>query len=239
MLYLAPFAEEMHKSRRMAALQARRFAAAGYHVLQPDLSGCGDSWGDFGDASWSLWRDDAISALDWLETKAGGPITLWGLRTGAALATDIACTDARVSQLLLWQPVANGEQFINQFLRIKLAAEMLGEGRAQASTKDLIARLEGGEPIEIGGYMLAPAMARELRTVKLASARPRCPVSWFEVGAEDRAGLMPASQRIADDWLQSGIDLKTRTVRGDPFWLTQEITECPALVEASFQVLAP
>ena len=49
-LYIHPFAEEMNKSRRMAALQARALAKAGYAVLQLDLLGCGDSSGDFGDA---------------------------------------------------------------------------------------------------------------------------------------------------------------------------------------------
>ena len=49
-LYCPPFAEEMNKSRRMAALQARAFAKAGYGVLLLDLYGCGDSSGDFSDA---------------------------------------------------------------------------------------------------------------------------------------------------------------------------------------------
>ena len=84
-LYLHPFAEEMHKSRRMAALQARRFAAEGYAVLQVDLTGCGDSSGDFGDATWEAWHDDARRAHTWLLAKAPGPIILWGLRTGASL----------------------------------------------------------------------------------------------------------------------------------------------------------
>jgi len=52
-LYLHPFAEEMNKSRRMAALQSRMLAARGIAVLQIDLFGCGDSSGDFGDASWA------------------------------------------------------------------------------------------------------------------------------------------------------------------------------------------
>jgi len=50
-LYGHPFAEEMNKSRRMAGLQARALARAGYDVLQIDLRGCGGSSGDFGDAS--------------------------------------------------------------------------------------------------------------------------------------------------------------------------------------------
>ena len=46
-LHLHAFAEEMNKSRRMVALQARALAEAGFAVLQIDLHGCGDSGGDF------------------------------------------------------------------------------------------------------------------------------------------------------------------------------------------------
>ncbi|HEU6456255.1 MAG TPA: hydrolase 2, exosortase A system-associated, partial [Roseateles sp.] len=57
-LYLHPFAEEMNKSRRMAALACRKLAQAGHAVLQIDLRGCGDSSADFGDASWADWQAD-------------------------------------------------------------------------------------------------------------------------------------------------------------------------------------
>ena len=46
------FAEEMNKSRRMVALQARALAEDGLAVLLVDPLGCGDSPGDFGDATW-------------------------------------------------------------------------------------------------------------------------------------------------------------------------------------------
>jgi hypothetical protein len=48
-LYVHPFAEEMNKSRRMAALQARPVRSR-LTVLQIDLYGCGDSDGNFADA---------------------------------------------------------------------------------------------------------------------------------------------------------------------------------------------
>ena len=41
-VYVHPFTEEMNKSRRMAALQSRALAGAGFSVLQIDLAGCGD-----------------------------------------------------------------------------------------------------------------------------------------------------------------------------------------------------
>ena len=230
-LYLQPFAEEMHKSRRMAALQARAFAHAGFAVLQVDLTGCGDSAGDFGDATWEAWRDDVRLAHAWLAAQISGDITLWGLRLGACLAVDMAAELAQVTRLLLWQPVNNGEQFLNQFLRIKLASEMLSEGRAKTGTKDLLAMLAAGTSIEVGGYLLSPAMAQHLLLIKLAEQIPHCAVEWIEVGVEAGDHVTPASQRVVDTWRAAGVEVRTRTVPGDPFWVTQEIAECPGLIE--------
>lgn len=237
-LYLPPFSEEMHKSRRMAALQARAMAAQGYAVLQIDLTGCGDSTGDFSDASWSAWLDDASLAHVWLAKKTARPITLWGLRTGALLATNLAQRlHAAVRNLILWQPVSDGSLFINQFLRIKLASEMLSEGQSKSGTKVLLAQLEAGEGVEVGGNMLCPAMARELGSIKLASLTPGCPVSWLEVGAHASTNVTPASQRIVDAWQSAGGRVQAKTVQSDPFWATQEIIECPALIDATLGCL--
>lgn len=232
-LYLHPFAEEMHKSRRMAALQARAFAQAGYAVLQVDLTGCGDSGGDFGDASWEAWRNDAKRAHAWLAAQVSGPLTLWGLRLGASLAVAVAPELSRVSRLLLWQPVLNGEQFLTQFLRIKLASEMLSEGQAKTGTKDLLATLASGASIEVGGYLLGSAMAQQLAQLKLAEQIPNCVVEWIEVGAKAGSHITPASQRVVDAWRTAGTNIHARTILGEPFWATQEISECLALLEAT------
>ena len=236
-LYLHPFAEEMHKSRRMAALQARRFAAEGYVVLQVDLTGCGDSACDFGDATWETWLADARRAHAWLLANTTGPIVLWGLRTGASLAVELATKISGIQCLILWQPVVNGEQYLSQFLRIKLASEMLSGNQAQGETKDLRAKLEAGENIEVGGYLLGAAMARDLTRLKLADIPPPCPVAWLEAGVEEGDSPSPASQRIVDAWRAGGVHVHTRTILGEPFWVTQEITECISLIEATTETL--
>ena len=73
-LFLPPFTEEMHKSRHIVASQARAIAARGYNVLLFDLSGCGDSGGDFADATWQVWLQDATVAADTLMSLGGGPL---------------------------------------------------------------------------------------------------------------------------------------------------------------------
>lgn len=236
-LYLHPFAEEMHKSRRMAALQARRFAAEGYDVLQVDLTGCGDSSGDFGDATWEAWLAGASRAHAWLSANSTGPAMVWGLRTGASLAVELARIQPAIQCLVLWQPVIDGEQYLNQLLRIRLASEMLGGSQAQGGIKDLRIRLEAGESVEVGGYMLGAAMARGLAGLRLVDTPPPCPVAWLEAGAEEGATTGPASQRVIDAWRASGVSVHARTVTGEPFWVTQEITECPNLIAATTAAL--
>jgi len=162
-VYAHPFCEEMNKARRMAALQSRRFAAAGYAVLQIDLFGCGDSSGDFVDARWGIWKNDLRTAASWLNSRVGGTSGLWGLRLGAVLAADVARDPAMgIENLLLWQPVSNGEQYLTQFLRLRLAAEMLADGAAQTGVRELRESLAHGATLEIAGYDCTPNWRRRL-----------------------------------------------------------------------------
>lgn len=68
-VYIHPFADEMNKSRRMAALQAKAFSRVGFGVLQIDLYGCGDSSGEFSEARWHIWKENIDTAVNWLMKK--------------------------------------------------------------------------------------------------------------------------------------------------------------------------
>jgi exosortase A-associated hydrolase 2 len=229
-LYLPPFGEEMHKSRRMAALQARALARAGYAVLQFDLSGCGDSFGDFADATWSRWCADAVSAATWLQARHSLPIIAWGLRLGAVLAVDVQRRCNAFCRLVLWQPVVSGDLYLTQFLRLKLATEMLAAGDTATGTKALRAALDDGQPVEVGGYQLGPPMARELSALKLGELIPNCAVDWLEIAQNAIGTLSPASERVVAAWQTAEIPVNPNVLAGEPFWATQEIVECPALL---------
>jgi exosortase A-associated hydrolase 2 len=236
-LYIHPFAEEMNKARRMAALQARALARQGYAVLQLDLHGCGDSAGDFGDARWETWRADVARGLAWLEQHSGQPAGLWGLRLGALLALDVAQARA-LPGLLLWQPVTNGSQFLTQFLRLKVASQMLTEGDTGGGTAALKQHLAAGRQLEIAGYTLDPALALAIDACVADKLQPpACPVHWFEVAAESGRPLSPAAARVAAALGARGANVATRVVAGPPFWATQEIEECTALLDATIHTL--
>lgn len=238
-VYVHPFCEEMNKARRMAALQSRRLAAAGHAVLQIDLFGCGDSSGEFGEARWETWKRDVVAALDWLKARVSGPVSLWGLRLGAMLAADTARDSGlNVERLILWQPVGSGELFLTQFLRLRLAAEMLAEGAAQSGVRELRQALARGSALEIGGYDLHPQLAAEIEALRLADLVPAAKrVQWLEVIARDAPELGPASRRTLAAWQAKGLDVRAAAVSGEPFWTTLEITECEALLAATEQAL--
>jgi exosortase A-associated hydrolase 2 len=234
-VYVHPFCEEMNKARRMAALQSRRLAAAGYSVLQIDLFGCGDSSGDFADARWKIWKQDLQIALDWLKSRLDGPLSLWGLRLGAMLAADVARDPAMdIEHLLLWQPVGSGELFLTQFLRLRLAAEMLADGVAQTGVRELRETLARGVPLEIAGYDLHPQLAAEVDALSLVDLVPAVKrVHCLEVTAMAEPKVSPASQRVLDAWRSKGLEVQAAAVGGEPFWSTIEVTECEALLAAT------
>jgi exosortase A-associated hydrolase 2 len=231
LVYIHPFAEEMNRSRRMAALAARALAAQGVGVLEIDLYGCGDSSGEFRDARWDIWKRDVALAHGWLAERLGVPVGLWGLRLGALLALDAGVA---ADHLVLWQPVTSGPNFLTQFLRLRLASGMLQDDGVKGGTEALRAELRTGRTMEIAGYELAPELAQAIDALEAAKlAPPRCPVHWFEITAAAGRPLPPAASRIATAWRENGALLTVELLQGQPFWTTQEIAECPALVDAT------
>jgi len=233
-VYVHPFAEEMHKSRRMAALQARALADAGISVLQIDLLGCGDSAGEFGDATWSRWIDDVAEAVRWLHGRTGFVPLLWGLRSGCLLAHAALAKLPATPDLVFWQPVISGKQHLQQFLRLRVAGELIGRaGADRTSTNELRAQLEGGATLHIAGYALSPGLALGLDAADLAPRATRTRVAWLEVSGSDPPEVSPAGQMRVTAWQAAGSEVSAAAVAGLPFWQTQEIAQCAALIDAT------
>ena len=238
-LYVHPFGEEMNKSRRTAALQARAFAAAGYAVLQVDLYGCGDSDGEFADARWDIWKQDLERASDWLARRAPGPIHLWALRLGAALGIAHWRDDPqRYASALLWQPVVDGRAYITQFLRVAVARHAIRGGGARATTQGLRNALASNEPVEIAGYALSPALAGAIDMQDLREwCIPGAHVHWFDVrtpGSEPGA----LTRETLGRWRERGVDVTHHVVEDENFWTSIDVLEANRLVEATTSIYA-
>ncbi len=247
-LYIHPFAEEMNKARRMAALQARALAQAGYSVLQIDLLGCGDSSGDFLNATWQSWVSDVVQGCHWLRHRSNtegmevhhAPLWLWGLRAGCLLAVEAARQLNEACNFLFWQPPASGKALLQQFLRLKVAGDMLGSN-AKGSMENMRQQLAKDSPVEIAGYMLSAGLATGLEHATLAppasKSRTRR-LEWLEVSTREDASLSPASAQIMDQWQQYGFATGRHIAHGPAFWQASEIEEAPALIAATTAALA-
>jgi len=234
-----PFAEELNRSRHVMAAAARALAARGVACIIPDLYGTGDSAGDFGDGTFDGWLGDIEAVAADLAARGYHDIGLIGLRTGALLAAE-AASRIGASSLMFWAPVANGEQFLTQFLRLRVAEAMARGGKDQETTKDLRTRLENGETLEIGGYALTPAMAQALAARKLAEiALPQdLPVHWIEMSQAEPPTLPPAAERAAEALRAKGTAVTLHVVSAPAFWTLQEPEPAPALVARTVEIFA-
>lgn len=235
-LYLHPFAEEMNKSRRMAALASQALARAGCRVLQIDLRGCGDSSADFGDAAWSDWQADVRQGLAWLAAQgdADTPLWLWSLRAGSLLA---AADWGQPVHHLFWQPMTSGKLALQQFLRLKLAAEMAG-GASKGLMEQMKAELAAGRPVEVAGYRLGAALATGLEAARLTPAGAAGRAVWLELSTRPDATWTPVSEQAMQSWRDAGWSVDARLLQGPAFWATTEIELAPALIDATLEALA-
>lgn len=261
-VFAHPFAEELNKSRRMVALQARALAGQGLWVLCPDLHGCGDSPADLVDADWDGWITQLAACAAWLRGAAGGdaagPLWWWGLRHGALLAAAAARQAEPAGGFLFWQPPAQGKPLLQQFLRLRVAAQMVS-GDHRGVLAELKAGLQAGQAQQIAGYTLPAAVANGLDAATLAPPEAAdgrgAQVLWFELSSATAAPAqadgsateppgqpgppqpLPASRPVIARWQQAGHAVQATVLPGPAFWATTEIETADALVDASTAAL--
>lgn len=224
----------------MTALAAGKFAQAGWAVLQIDMLGCGDSSGDFGDASWEDWLADLEAARNWLASEIDGPEWIWGLRAGCLLATEAVKRAGSATNLLFWQPVIGGKQHLTQFLRLQLANSIVNDASGRTGTQELrLQLLDAGKSLEIAGYEITPGLASGLdRAVLELPAGFDGQVICFEVCSDQQGGNSPALHRCISRWQESGIKASAEVAIGPPFWQTVEIEESTDLIDRSLRLLS-
>lgn len=240
LLIVPPFAEEMNKCRRMTTLLAHRLAATDLGILLVDLSGTGESWGDFQDARYELWLDDLAAAQDWIVTQNARLTHVLGIRFGALPALQFARDCETCEQILLWQPAVSGKVVMSQFLRLRIAANMMTKDARGDSVASLTAAFSGGESVEIAGYKVSPELFESIDELRLTELAPRDGqrVAWLQVAAMNDDTMTPASQRVIDKLADQGITIDSRCIQGDAFWKATEITTCEALIDATVAMVS-
>lgn len=238
-LVVPPFAEELNKSRRMFTEVALALAERGVATVFPDLHGTGDSAGEFRDADWQGWLDELRHVADWSRAEGWNLTGLLALRLGCPLAAEFAAgLSTPLQRSVFWQPVTEGERFITQLLRLRVAASMMADQKETVG--DLRKRFASGETLEVAGYELSPRLIAQLDRVKLAdSLSPKlAQVHWMEVVRNAADPMPPASERFVKSAVERLPSLTSEVVAGEPFWTTTEIVTLPELVTRTVERLA-
>ncbi len=243
-VYVHPFAEEMNRCRRMVSLQARALAQAGFATLQLDLMGCGDSSGDFGDATWAIWLDDIDLARQWLTQRYDAPLWLWGARAGCLLVAQSAARSIHATAgLLLWMPVVSGRQHLQQFLRLRMMGEVVrgNQAKPSAGTAHLLQQLERGLSVEVAGYAIGPELSAGLSGTGLDDVgHTTTKVLCFEVASPGDTlptAVSPALTQQLARWNAAGVRATAAVVPGEPFWQVPEAPACTALLQSTTDAL--
>ena len=162
-----PFAEEKKSSQRMLVDLAKQMANAGYTTFLFDYFACGDSDGDFKDATLSIWIKNTLDALKHLKQHTDiDSIGLIGLRLGCFIALSTINKKERISQGIFIEPVLSPETYFKRSLRQKLMKELITDGKTKSRRSDLINQLNHNKSVDFDGYEISPSFYSDLLTQK-------------------------------------------------------------------------
>jgi pimeloyl-ACP methyl ester carboxylesterase len=205
-----PWGQEYLRAHRSMRHLATLLTRAGVHVLRFDYFGTGDSAGDFADGDLKGWARDIETAIEELEDTAGVTrVGLVGMRLGGTLAAAVATKRRDVESLVLWDPVVQGKEYVDELLR---ASPLSRSGPADVH--------------EVLGFALTERMSRELESIDLVEQVPSLPARTLVIASEalrSHASLQPA---LAG---RQGQPLPLEFIEAPPAWLEHRSTGIGAI----------
>jgi alpha-beta hydrolase superfamily lysophospholipase len=151
----------VHRAYRQLSLQ---LSSEGFDVLRFDYFGTGDSAGETDDGSVEQWLADIKTAAEELRDIARVThLSLVGKQLGGILAVRAALPELRIRDLVLWDPILKGSDFIADL--------------EEAHDRHCLARLQSssdGEATgnELLGFPFPQSLRREISQLQLFEQHP-------------------------------------------------------------------
>lgn len=215
-VFCHPLAEEKLWAHRVFVGFARELAAAGHHVLRFDMTGNGDSDGDFRECSVSTALADVDAAVEGLRARCGAArVTLLGLRFGATLAALAAERRVDVGALILWAPIVDGARYMQELLRVNVATQSAVYREIRHDREQLVALLQTGTTVNVDGYEMALPLFEQTSAIRL-DTMPKRHAGPALVVRVDRGSAAPAPD--LDALVASYPAGSARRAEEEPFW---------------------
>lgn len=161
LLLCPPVGVEGLRSHRAFRQLATNLSKAGHHVLRFDYYGTGDSGGDTTAGSSKQWLADIKTAVEELKDNANvSSVSLVGLRFGATLAWQYAEQFDDVDEVVLWDPVLDGDAYVAEML----AADAVYEP-GKNHVVNMNRKVANGETVGIMGYELTADLRDDLTAI--------------------------------------------------------------------------
>jgi pimeloyl-ACP methyl ester carboxylesterase len=222
------FGDERRSSALTMARLARSVAGRGFPVLRFDYWGCGDSPGEFADATVQTQLEDIRSAVGFLrEETSAKSVCLLGLRFGATLAVRAADDEPACAALVLVQPVPDGAAYVDAEVKRKLVRGMITKalgGIASAAPED--------EVIDLDGYALRRKTVEQMRALRIEPGgnAARCKTVIIQVSFNEK--LRPESEAARAAFQACGATADIVTLVMPPFWSRHDAMPTTVLEEA-------
>lgn len=156
-----PIGQEYIRSHWCLRLLAGQLARKGVHVLRFDYFGIGDSTGSSDDVErLETWQSNIGSAIELMQNEFNvDSVTLFGLRAGATLAANVALESDNVHSLVMWEPVWDGGESLNELRHMH--SEMLDLWVCKMETEN------GSDAEEILGSRYCRSLLNEFEQLKV------------------------------------------------------------------------
>lgn len=183
--------------RRLASLLSRQ----GHHVFRFDYFGTGDSSGEVDEGTPAIWVDDVRTAAnELLDISGSRNLSIVGMRLGAALAYRAAAAGLASETLVLWDPVIDGRQYVEQLQRWDRSKNLLF----------LHATRTRRDHHELLGYRFPEHVRSQLEALDL-QAEPQPNQGRIALVLSE---AQPAQRALADSLNRAGISTSLRVVSG-------------------------
>jgi len=237
-LILPPLAEEMNRCRRVMSLTQQALADLNIPSLLIDYYGTGDSAGDFSEARLSYWRQDVLDAYSLIGQTGAQNTVLLGFRFGAALALHCADKLNSARHIYAVAPPRTLHQALRQFIRIASLAAQTDGGAATTGVgqKSPAQRLENGEAVNVGGYVVTSQLYHDLAEAGAAALAMPFTSIFVRQGAAANNALSKTQRDHIAQLSQITSDVRSAIVEDAPFW-AQGMPEEPGLLPNAIAAL--